>query len=359
MSLADVLIWLANRGKTGLLVVQRDYVRKEITVERGQAVRASSNDPREYLGQFLVNFGLITDEQLQRAFQTQQETKVLLGRILVMIGLVAEDQVARMLEYKIAETILDALRWDHGSFTFEDREARSDRPEIEISVPLVEVHREGAARAPMWEAFSTLFPKATLSLAVVESRLPAGLKPDTFDGRVVALARSGLSIENIGLELHATDFQLYSRLYELHRLGAIEPYDHARRSPPAPQMRVAPAPPPLREPPPPPRDDFEDHATDREPLQLRSEDELLGADLHLSFDSTPAKDRDHIEDAVPVLLRPLEELLQTRSSSRERYILTRIDGQRTIGAIMQVSPMRDTEALDIFRSLSSAGLIRF
>jgi hypothetical protein len=335
MSLADLLIWLANRSKTGVLILERDYIHKEITLESGAVVRASSNDPREYLGQFLMSFGLITEEQLQRAFQTQQETKVLLGRILVMIGTVAEDQVIRTLEVKMRETLLDAMRWTSGRFEFTDSELSSDRPEIEVAVPLLQIHREGAQRAPIWAQFHAQFPKPTLAIAVNEARLPPGLRADTLDGRIITLSRGGYTIEAMATELRATDFHLYTRLYELHRIGALEPYEPGMRTRTVTGVMRAP---------------------------LASADTINTQPSHLGDVAGVPIARgqpDGVESAVPILLRPLDEVLKHRSSTRERYILTHIDGVRTIGAILQVSPMRDTEALDIFKSLAGAGLIRF
>ena len=49
-----------------------------------QIVSTGSNDPKEYLGQFLIEHGKITEEQLDQAFQDQKRTKILLGKILVI-----------------------------------------------------------------------------------------------------------------------------------------------------------------------------------------------------------------------------------------------------------------------------------
>jgi hypothetical protein len=80
LSLADLVEHLARRSSTGALTCERGTVRKTLHVRDGRAVGAASNDPREYLGQLLVNFGHIDDDQLAKAFKTQEETKVRLGR---------------------------------------------------------------------------------------------------------------------------------------------------------------------------------------------------------------------------------------------------------------------------------------
>ena len=88
LPLGDLLELVARRGLAGTLTCERGTVRKTLYLREGRAVGAASNDPREFLGQLLINFGRLTEEQLSKAFQTQEETKVRLGKVLVMVGLV-------------------------------------------------------------------------------------------------------------------------------------------------------------------------------------------------------------------------------------------------------------------------------
>lgn len=364
MSLADVLIWLANREKTGVLVIESGGVKKKVTVEGGSVVRVSSSNPHEYLGQVMVAFGLITEEQLQRAFETQKETGVLLGRILVMIGLVSEEQVVQTLQYNIRETIFDALRWNAGTFLFEEASKSEARPEIEVAVPLLEIHREGARRAGLWESFKRVFPSQSMTLAVNEGRVPESATPQSVDGRILALARLGLTVEAIKLELHATDFHVHARLFELHRAGAIEPREVSGTGIESVFPDVTP-----------PKElghtDLARHsfaARDypraiehaKQALRANPADEVMvelvrQAEGHLLRELQKLIPSD---EAVPQLLHPPGDLAGKRMTARERYILTRIDGIRSIRTIMQVSPMREIEALQIFHKFVRDGLIR-
>src|SRR5579863_6244324 len=88
MPVQDLALYLGNRELTGTLSLETGSLRKAVAVRKGKAINAASNEPREYLGQFLINFGYITEEDLTKAFQVQSETRVLLGRILVMSGAV-------------------------------------------------------------------------------------------------------------------------------------------------------------------------------------------------------------------------------------------------------------------------------
>jgi hypothetical protein len=53
-------------------------------------ISSASNDPREYLGQFLMSHGYLTEPELKKAMEVQQQSRILLGKILVMIDVISE-----------------------------------------------------------------------------------------------------------------------------------------------------------------------------------------------------------------------------------------------------------------------------
>ncbi len=116
MPVTDVALWVAGRNFTGTLSIRRRAVESRFTLRQGRCVQAASNDPREYLGQHLINFGHIDEEQLQRAFDTQKETKVPLGRVLVMVDAISSEQLQTVLLFKTREGLLESLGWLEGSW---------------------------------------------------------------------------------------------------------------------------------------------------------------------------------------------------------------------------------------------------
>ncbi len=360
MPLADLLVWLANRQVAGTLLVERDSVRKLFAVEQGMVVRSASNDPREHLGQFLIHFGLLTDEQLHRAFETQAETQVLLGRILVMIGVVPEEHVIQTLRVKVSETLLDAFYWPTGRFVFEDTPAVERRPEVHVAVPLLDLHAEGVYRAERWQRLAELFPDRRMLLEINEARLRALPPLGAMESRIVTLARLGLSIEAIALELHATDYQLAARLLEMHDQGLLRAYEPSPTSRPPISGRRDGGPAaqyPYREAM--ARGDFStalryaQEGSYRPPDSVdlgpqRAELEALARQAGLG----PSR------EAVPVLTGLLTPAMTRQMTAKQRYVLARIDGKRSVGAIIQVSPMHDLEALEVMRQFERDQIIR-
>ncbi len=370
MPLRDVIVYLGNRRSTGVLNLEIENTRKQITLNDGNVVNASSNEPREYLGQFLINLGHITEDQFNKAYETQQETKVFLGRILVMIGAVKEETVNQVLSLKIRETLLEAFRWGKGSFAFEADKPAPQMQGLELSVPLLDIHKEGEFRDTAWEAIRGAFPTGNCTLELNRENLAEEPRPGSLDDRLLTLVESGQTIDEMILACHATDFFLYQRLYALYRLEAISVADEV-----SVELSL-------------------DDAPDEHEIPIEVEGEhgdplsevhsLLGAKKYeealkaarLAHGRGPSTEtaalsekvekayltdlRDELIAArkVPVLKVLPTTLKAMNLSAAERYLLSRVDGKRHLAGIVHVSPLRELEALAAFRRFVSQGLLR-
>jgi hypothetical protein len=359
LPLGDLVELLARRRMSGTLACERGTVRKTLYVHEGVAVGASSNDPREFLGQLLINFGHVTEEQLSKAFRTQEETKVRLGKVLTMVGLVSPETIREVLAIKIRETLLDAFLWDSGIFTLDDVPP-APVDELDATVPLVDIAREAEFRTTAWSAFRAQFPSGAAALEVDESRVPRPLGPDTVDGRVIALARAGKTIDEVGLALHATDFHLYQRLYALGSKGVLR----------AAPVLAAPADDPMESP-------AAGELVDRARVLLASgraaDAELVAARaVDLAPGSEPARALlDEAEralgerlrgelfggDSVPRLRITAQDIALLRLSSADKYLLSRCDGRRTVRQLAQIAPLKELEVLKAMRRFVDAEIV--
>jgi hypothetical protein len=358
LPLADLVDLLARRGATGSLTCERGTVRKTVHLRSGSAVGAASNDPREYLGQLLINFGHLDEDQLTKAFRTQEETKVRLGKVLTMVGLVAPETVSEVLAIKIRETLLDVFLWDSGLFSFDD----TPPPvvdELDAVIPLADLAKEAEFRATAWRAFRGEFPTGAAALEVDEAKVPHPVSPETIDGRLLALARDGRTVDEIGLALHATDFHLYQRLYALARQGVL-------RAAPSPAAVAASAEAIAAA-------DLIDRARG-----LLADGRLADAELVASkaVEVAPGSDaaRSVLGEAERVLgvklraellepprrprLRVLHgEIAGLRLSSADKYLLSRCDGRRDVRVLTQIAPLAELEVLKAIRRFADQELI--
>jgi len=358
LPLADLLQLLAGRGASGVLTCERGTVRKSLHLREGVAVGAASNDPREYLGQLLINFGHIDEEGLTKAFRTQEETKVRLGKVLTMVGVVSAATIREVLAIKVRETILDVFLWDSGLFSL-DPTPPPVVDELDASVPLADVLREAEFRSTAWSAFRGEFPTGAAPLEVDEGRVPPSLVEGTVDGRVLALAREGKTIDEIGLALHATDFHLYQRLYALSRQGILR----ARPAAPLPagptEVRAA--------------SDLIDRARallaggrtlDAEELAARAVELAPGSDAARSLLGEAERLLEEklrgellAPPRTPRLRIPGHDVARLRLSSADKYLLSRCDGRRDVRQLAMVAPLRELDVLKAIRRFADAELV--
>jgi hypothetical protein len=361
MPLKDVVVYLGNKKATGTLSLERGAVRKQVVVVAGDVTNASSTEPREYLGQFLINLGHITEEQFQKAYETQKESKIFLGQILVMIGAVTEEVLKSVLALKVRETVIEPFMWPDGTFAWEDGKQPRQLQGVEVRVPLAELVREGAVRDAVWRTVRQEFPSGDTRLQLERQNLAEAARPGSLDDRLYGLIEAGNTIDEIILALHATDFFVYQRLFAMHRLGAVQRADSA--------------PPPALSPPSAPTDgdliaateEFIERGLFKEAVSaaraahqqnqttetrtvLQKAEEGWLAELRKSFTA---------RTLVPRLNATMAEIKNMPLSAPERYLLSRVDGKRSLMAIISVAPLRELDALAHVQRFVQQGIVEF
>lgn len=368
MSLKDLIVYLANRLATGVLTLEREGVKKQVHLDGGRIINASSNLPREYLGQFLINMGHITEEQFNKAWQTQQETKVFLGRILVMIGLVKEDVVIAALATKFRETLHEACEWKAGSFDFVPELPKMPADGLDVRVSLMDVYKEADFRAQAWEQIRTVFPSPRCTLEVKEELLEMTPRKGSLDLKLLKGIESGRTLEELALGLHATDFFLYQRLYALHAMGAIvvKPpraerevefaidVDLGLGDSPSPEQLLQNA------------RAFFAQSNFRDAYSVARRSNLLVPTLDATLLLKQIESAWHPQLRADLMAKRLvpsttigpDRLGALNLSAPERYLLSRVDGKRELEAIVRVAPLREFEALTYLDRFRAQGWVQ-
>jgi hypothetical protein len=238
-----------------------------------------------------------------------------------------------------------------------------------------------------------------------------------FDKKLVQLMLAGRSIGEASLELRSMDFQTYARLYDLYNRSAVRP---RLASQPAGQVTtpIARAPTPQPQPQPVPRtatpkpqkapaaaqavggglggyvmvrpekpneapgvvvpaEANDPTAALRVALAGRNWSEaLLLAQRILELDplnseaiaawrvaEAQLKKSPGSEDVdmnlVPQLAMQREQIALTHLTSKERYVLSRVDGRRSLQQIAAVSPIQKQELVRIVNAFVSRGVLKF
>lgn len=373
MPCSDLFRYLGNRRLSGSLIARRPGVEKRVVVHDGAAVSAASTDGREYLGQILINAGLLTAEQFEKAYRTQLETNVPLGQILVMIGLVPEEEIRRALAVKVRETALDLCDWRSGTFEFSSH-APTLQGGVPYAVPLLELCHEAEVRARAWTAMRRAIPSGATRFAPgPEAR--TDLAPASVEAQILRLAEQGRTAAEMMEALNATEYGFYQRLYALVQDGTLRVVDERSGARTAGDVETwfpedTPAP---REPRSSPADLLERaraalaEGAYAEAVELAGRAVERGADpaatalLQKAEGKLLAKLREELlsRPHVPSLVVDKAQIKAMPLTPPERYLLARMDGVRELGSVVRVAPLREVDALRLVKRFAREGLIRF
>jgi hypothetical protein len=364
----DLLQWLSLGQKSGTLVVANGDVEKKIFFKGGRVISSASNDPREYLGQFLMSHGYLSEEELRKAMEVQLQSGILLGKILTMIGLISEDDLMRLMRLKAEEEIYDVFLWHEGEFHFIDNEL----PQMEmipLKIDVTGIIMEGTRRVDEWPRIREVIPNDSF-IPVVQKRIEVDEEFDEAETTVIDAIDGKRTIAQLVLESRSSSFLVCSTLSPLLRSGFVRLMesgtDHAA------EPVEAPFPPPgfsesdeimsmltaaqnaLR------AKDYEKTqrllkaAQNLDPNHPKVRSAIKGAEAVIMAELR----NQGIHDAkIPRIIKPLEEITKMNFTPNEGFMLSRINGTWDIGSLIKISPIREADALTIFYRLWKDGII--
>lgn len=365
----DLLQWLSLGQKTGTLVVARRAVEKKIFFKSGRVISSASNDPREYLGQFLMSHGFLTEEELRKAMEVQQQSGILLGKILVTIGLIDEPDLQRLMRIKAEEEIYDIFLWEDGEFHFLDDELPQMQM-IPLKIDVTGIIMEGTRRVDEWPRIREVVEHDGI-VPTLEKPVEPSADLDEVQRTVVHAIDGKRNIAEIMLESRAPSFLVCSTVYQLVREGFVKVADPTREAAEKIQSQSGGFPRMF--------DDVDEiqamlnaaQAALREKNYERTQRLLKAAQ---NLDPNDPKVRSAVRGAeavilaelhnmgiteakVPKVLKSFDEITQMNFTPNEGFILSRINGTWDIGSIVKISPIREPDAMLIFYKLWKDGIV--
>lgn len=367
----DLLQWLSLGQKTGTLVVARRAVEKKIFFKNGRVISSASNDPREYLGQFLMSHGFLTEEELRKAMEVQQQSGILLGKILVTIGLITEHDLQRLMRIKAEEEIYDVFLWEDGEFHFIDNELPQMQM-IPLKIDVTGIIMEGTRRVDEWPRVREVVEHDGM-VPVLEKEVEPAADLEDVQRTVVHAIDGRRNITEIMLESRAPSFVVCSTVYLLVREGFARIADPTREAADLMQNQSGAFPRMFDE-----VDEIQSmlnaaQAALKEKNYERTQRLLKAAQ---NLDPNHPKVRSAIRGAesvilaelhnlgivdskVPKVVKSLDEITSMNFSPNEGFLLSRINGTWDVGSIVKISPIREPDAMLIFYKLWKDGIVAF
>ena len=360
----DLLQWLSLGQKTGTLTVTNKSVEKKIFFRSGRVISSASNDPREYLGQFLMSHGFLSEPELMKAMEVQHQSGILLGKILVMIDVISEEDLQRLMRLKAEEEIYEIFLWPEGEFAFTDDELPNQEM-IPLQVDVTGIIMEGSRRVDEWERIREIIPDDAVVPIIAKTINPKEL--DEVQTTIVNAVDGKRSIADIVLESRSSSFTVSSTLNGLIRRGFVRLHDLLK-----PKTMERPLPPEIT-------DEQQEvssliqraHEALREKEYEKAQRLLKAAE---NLDPNHATVRTAIrgaeaviladlnsqglhESRIPTVAKPFEEITTMDFTPNEGFILSRVNGVWDIGSLLKISPIREPDAMLILYRLWKDGII--
>lgn len=363
MSLTDLLQFLAAGRKTGTLKFDRGKITKQVYFKKGLIVGSKSNDPREYLGQVLLHYGKVDENQLKAAREVQRTSGAKLGEVLVEQGYLTENEVLEILKIRTLDAIYDLFVWTEGDFEFYDDESLPDDL-LMIEVEPTNVIMEGIYRLDELARYQTLVP-SDRSILELNAGWTASLKLGKEFRQILYFVEKRMSVAEICYHMHASAFHVYGQLYTLISEGVARVTGEAPEGTPSPVAEM---------------EDLPESVTEmvwsaERKLEQDPEAALLIVQKALQEQPNnpeaqsllPVAEEKFIKHvyatgklsprSVPKLLVSPAELTNQQIDPQEGFVLSRINGSWDIQSILSICPFREADCLRMVRKLMDRGIV--
>ncbi|WP_257309479.1 DUF4388 domain-containing protein [Geothrix fuzhouensis] len=350
MGLEDLFQWLAVGKKSGVLELRGPLHTKRVAFHEGRITSVWSSDPREYLGQYLLAFNRITEEQLRDALATQEDEQQLLGRILINRHLITEAEVRRIVQMKVEESIYDTFLWSVGSFEFHDG-AASHQKSMLLSLDVTGIVLEGARRMDDWKRIRRVIKGGDAVLAAVSEAIAEHLPLATEDADLLARLDGHIRLDQLVLDIRMPEFKINKLLFDLHEKGLVRLVNAGGSVGDNPSLQLQRA-----------RALVEKQKLQEAQVELRRI--LKDQPRHVDAGKMMVVVQDLLEDKkldlelVPELAVSLDELMTTDLGSNEAFLASRVNGLWSIRDILTIAPFEHDECLAIFSRLIKRGILK-
>ena len=345
MPFSDLLQWVSQSRKSGTLSVEGKPYNKKIYFRDGLVAAASSENPKEYLGYYLVGWNYVAEDELDELRDMQEQHGTLLGELLVIIGRLSREKLQHILQVKTEESIYELFLWQEGDFRFLENilPARKFQP---LNLPVEMIILEGVRRMDEWARCRELIPDESWIPNLVRAVDVEQL--GEIELNILREINGQNSIERIALTNRMASFHVLMFIYQgmTHDLFEIRP----------------------------PEDDITAIPGFSKGTWMtmihQVEEKLDEGDLLAAFhrlaeirnkfaDQPEAAKMLHLTDtAVLKLAVPASELTSLSCSPQEGFLLSRIDGSYCLGEILKMIPGSELENRLLVNNLVLKGVVQ-
>ena len=169
--LPEILVTIHRYRAPGVIECRRGNEQKEIFLEGGHIVFATSNQVRDSLGDRLLNEGKITREQYEESVRLLLNTGKRQGTILTEMQVLSPELMLESVREQIQDIVWSVFAWDGGTISFTPGRDRH-REFVKLDIPIPQALMEGVRHMADAKALIARMGEKTTLLARTATEVP-------------------------------------------------------------------------------------------------------------------------------------------------------------------------------------------
>ncbi|MBI4681217.1 MAG: DnaJ domain-containing protein, partial [Nitrospirae bacterium] len=221
--LADILIGLQRSTKTGILEIKSGSTVREIFIENGDMIFATSNNEDDRLGELLVKEGKITLEEYNQSSLLLTKTGERLGKILVELGCLTPKELFEAVRHQTEEIILSLFSLEEGRFEFQEKPIPQEEI-ITLRISVANIIYHGIKRITNFAYIKQMCPPIDYVLNISPNPMDIfqALTLEDVDKNILSYVNGLYSIKIILLLSPVKDFETLKTICALLSAGLIK-----------------------------------------------------------------------------------------------------------------------------------------
>jgi hypothetical protein len=173
--ITEILQLIGQQQKSGTLLIKAKAHDVQVGFKEGSIVKAETSTRRkqDLIGSMLVRAGLITEDQLREALETQKTTLMRLGDVLIQSGAIAEARFKELVRLQATETLYKLFQLQAGTYEFVQGEVEYD-PQMMTPLRAEGVLMDGFRMVDEWPMLKKKLPPFSATFETLKA-----LPPDT------------------------------------------------------------------------------------------------------------------------------------------------------------------------------------
>lgn len=221
--LARILIDLNKRKVSGTLSITTPDFIKNIYLQNGDAIFASSTLEDDRLGEMLLKAGKVSLGQYEKSVEVMKETGKRQGVILVELGYITPNDLSWGIKYQVKEIILSLFHIEDGTYEFMQDIIPSDEV-VTLKISMENLIYEGVKRIDNWTRIKREMPDLETVFVLNEdlSCICRGIELSSEDRSILSIVDGERTMRQLIEESHLNSFDAMKVLYVLWSVGFID-----------------------------------------------------------------------------------------------------------------------------------------